>query len=237
MRHESSCLPSDPAFANKAGFNKPILHGLCSFGIAARHVVEAFAGNNPSRLKCVKARFTKHVFPGEQVQTEMWKESATRIVFQLRVVGRDAVAVGNAFVELHPEGRVEPATEAPQATPSTGGTAEAVFAQFKATFGRLSPESKSALQKKIAATFQFDIGSAPYHIDMKTGSIGSGAPPGTPNIVIAVAEKDFMDLAAGKLKGQAAYMKGLVKVKGNMMLAMKLDPLLQALSGTPPSKL
>ena len=53
----------------------------------------------------MQGRFTKHVFPGETLRTEMWLESPTRIVFQTRVVERDVIAISNAAVELYSEAR------------------------------------------------------------------------------------------------------------------------------------
>ncbi len=94
-------LHVDPAFAQKSGFSRPILHGLCSFGFIGRHALNAFAGGDPSRFKSIKVRFSDTVFPGETLQTELWKESENRIVLRCRVLERDKIAISNAAVELH----------------------------------------------------------------------------------------------------------------------------------------
>lgn len=93
-------LHADPDLAAMVGFQRPILHGLCTFGFAGRAVLKQFAGNNPERLKHIKARFTKHVFPGESLLTEMWQESDTRILFQTKVLEREAIVLSNGAVEL-----------------------------------------------------------------------------------------------------------------------------------------
>lgn len=65
-------LHADPEVARKAGFEKPILHGLCSYGIACQSLVRAVCNFDASRLRGMSARFTKPVYPGETIRTEWW---------------------------------------------------------------------------------------------------------------------------------------------------------------------
>ncbi|KAG2490751.1 hypothetical protein HYH03_010906 [Edaphochlamys debaryana] len=102
-------LHVDPKVAQRVGFPHPILHGLCSLGVSVRLVLREAAGDDPARLKSVKCRFSKHVFPGETLEVEMWRDPAApqaRIIFRTWTQGgpggRRELAVANAAVELRP---------------------------------------------------------------------------------------------------------------------------------------
>jgi len=92
-------LHIDPNFAKMAGFDRPILHGLCSFGHVARAVIQKFCGGDPDRLKELEVRFSGPVFPGETLITEMWRESDTRIILQAKTQrGEVCLSSGTATV-------------------------------------------------------------------------------------------------------------------------------------------
>lgn len=85
-------LHIDPAVGEAAGFGRTILHGSCTFGVVARAVLRLAANDEPGRLKRFGARFSKPVFPGETVRTEIWRTGA-EIVFRARSVERDVVVL------------------------------------------------------------------------------------------------------------------------------------------------
>ena len=77
-------LHIDPAFSAIGGFSSPILHGLCTYGIAVRHVIDGFCAGDPGAVREIKARFSKPVLPGQTVITEMWKD-ADKVLFSCQV--------------------------------------------------------------------------------------------------------------------------------------------------------
>ncbi|MEU8175790.1 MaoC/PaaZ C-terminal domain-containing protein [Microbispora hainanensis] len=70
-------LHSDPVFAARAGFPRPILHGLCTYGITGRALLHAVAGSDPARFAAMSGRFSKPVFPGETLTVSIWVDGLT----------------------------------------------------------------------------------------------------------------------------------------------------------------
>ncbi len=68
-------LHSDPAFAARGGFTRPILHGMCTYGITGRILLNAFCDANPARLRSMQGRFTRPVLPGDTLKVQAWKEA------------------------------------------------------------------------------------------------------------------------------------------------------------------
>jgi acyl dehydratase len=94
-------LHADPERAKVAGFERPILHGAASFGIAAHAVLRMCADYRPDRLASIEARFSKPVLPGDTLRTEMWVDGP-RISFQCRVAGRGDIVLSNGLAMLRP---------------------------------------------------------------------------------------------------------------------------------------
>jgi len=99
-------LHADPAFASSVGFPKPILHGLCTFGYATRAIIKSYCGNDVKNLKKIKVRFASPVLPGNTLLVEMWKESETKIIFQMKVKETNKVCIANAAAVLNPSSKL-----------------------------------------------------------------------------------------------------------------------------------
>ena len=229
-------LHIDPKFAGAAGFPRPILHGLCTMGMATHHVLQAFPGK---LVKAIKVRFVKHVFPGEEIETQMWKTSQNRIVLQVRAVERNEIVISGAFVEFL-DGPVQKSQETKkEEVKGAAPKASAFFKKMSDSYSKLPDAFKMDQVKKVGGVFVFNVDGSNFFIDLKNGKgeVGVGSSPQPADITILVNDNDFKALATGKMKGQAAFLKGLVKIKGNMMLAMKLDSVFKAFASLGASKL
>jgi acyl dehydratase len=95
-------LHADPAAAELAGFPRPILHGLCTMGVAGVALLTAVCDSDPHRLRALDVRFSSPVFPGETIRVSVWREAPGRAAFRAHVVERGACVLDNgscAFVD------------------------------------------------------------------------------------------------------------------------------------------
>ncbi len=92
-------LHADPKVARAAGFQRPILHGLASFGVAAHAIVRSCCDYDPTRLKSIGLRFSGPVFPGETLRTEIWRQGS-RVQFRARALERDVVVLSHGLAEI-----------------------------------------------------------------------------------------------------------------------------------------
>jgi NAD(P)-dependent dehydrogenase (short-subunit alcohol dehydrogenase family)/putative sterol carrier protein len=130
-----------------------------------------------------------------------------------------------------------PAASSTASSSSSGFKAQAIFD----VLGQKIATDGPALVSKINGIFEFDLAGADgkrqsWTVDLKTSSpsVKSGK-QGTPNVTLSLGDADFVSLMTGKLNAQNAFMKGLLKIKGDMGLAMKLEALTKGLSVPSPA--
>ena len=88
-------LHIDPGVAQAAGFDRPILHGLCTYGIAGRALIALFCAHDAQRVKRLDVRFSKPVYPGETLRTEAWRLDGHSVAFRCTVPARGVTVIDN----------------------------------------------------------------------------------------------------------------------------------------------
>ena len=99
---DNNPLHADPDVAAKAGYPRPILHGLCTYGVAARAIVQTACGNDASKLMSLNTRFSSPVFPGETLIVEMWRDGSKGVRFRAKVAERDIVVLSHGYAGIQP---------------------------------------------------------------------------------------------------------------------------------------
>lgn len=92
-------LHSDPAHAARAGFDRPILHGMCTYGVLGRSLFQRFCDSRPERFRSMRARFARPVYPGDELELSAWSDCRT-VRFTASHSGQTVVDRGR--LDLHP---------------------------------------------------------------------------------------------------------------------------------------
>lgn len=97
---DNNPLHADPAVAARAGYPRPILHGLCTYGVAARAIVQTACGNDANKLASMNTRFSSPVYPGETLVVDMWKDGNNGVRFRAKVAERDIVVLSHGYAGI-----------------------------------------------------------------------------------------------------------------------------------------
>jgi acyl dehydratase len=100
LNGDYNLLHADPAIARAAGFARPILHGLCTYGMAAHAVLRMVAKYEAAAIRSMAVRFTAPVYPGEMVRFQLWQRDSASFHLRASVDARDAVVLNAGLVEL-----------------------------------------------------------------------------------------------------------------------------------------
>uniref|UniRef100_A0A7G3AMN8 Peroxisomal multifunctional enzyme type 2 n=2 Tax=Lutzomyia longipalpis TaxID=7200 RepID=A0A7G3AMN8_LUTLO len=216
----------DPNFSIIAGYKIPILHGLCTLGFSLRAVLKAYANNDSTLFKAIKVRFVKPVIPGQTLKVDMW-QNGNRIQFKTSVVETGQDVLSGAYVDLKSTVKAEKVVSA--TTSTMGLQSDAIFGAIK---DRVDGEPAKA--KSVNGVFSYKITEngkvvKEWTLDLKNAKVYEGVPQGgvKADTTLTVADSDFVDIALGKINPQVAFMKGKLKITGNIMLTQKLVPFLK----------
>lgn len=100
MSGDRNPIHCDPAVAKRAGFERPILHGLCTYGIACRAMIVSVCGYDPTRIGAFDVRFAAPVVPGETISTDIWVDGKT-VSFRATAKERNALVLNNGRCALN----------------------------------------------------------------------------------------------------------------------------------------
>jgi acyl dehydratase len=98
---DTNPLHVDPAVARSAGFERPILHGLCTMGVACHAVLRTLWAYDATRLRAMRVRFSAPVFPGDTLRTEIWQDDDV-VSFRTFALEREVLVLNAGRIDLHP---------------------------------------------------------------------------------------------------------------------------------------
>ncbi|XP_012541776.1 peroxisomal multifunctional enzyme type 2 isoform X3 [Monomorium pharaonis] len=171
-------------------------------------------------------RFAKPVMPGQTLRTDMWR-NGNRIHFQTSVIETGTPVITGAYIDL---------LEVKMGIARTNSCSGKTDIQSDAIFVTIAEKVKQNPDeaKKVNAIFLYNITvngkqTSEWTLDLKNGEVYKGKPKsGKADATLTIEDKDMVEIALGKLNPQLAFMRGKLKITGNIMLTQKLKTLMEA---------
>ncbi|MGO9136634.1 MAG: MaoC/PaaZ C-terminal domain-containing protein [Syntrophales bacterium] len=230
-------LHVDTEFAKMVGFEKPIMHGLCTYGFACRALMKSLTPSKPEHVRRLACRFLQALYPGEPIKTLVWRsrdgEAVWRTIHAITgdvVIDRGIFEYGEVPSAEEGMGGHERMTYSTGDNLPTSGTKEdrpAVGAEtggnsmVKAIFEKMPSVFNADAAQGVDVVFQFSIsgeGGGDWYAEVKGGAckVEAGVHP-SPTSTIKMDAADFVDMINGKLPAMQAFTSGKLKIGGDIM--------------------
>lgn len=230
-------LHVDAEFAKMVGFEKPIMHGLCTYGFACRALMTSLTPGEPENVRRLACRFSQALYPGEPIKTLVWRIREGLAVWRTINANTGDVVIDRGVFEY---GEIPPAVEGAREhkhlnhltgdnlpTSRTKEDRPAVDAEIgeismvKAIFEKMPSIFNADAAKDVDATFQFNIsgeGGGDWYAEVKGGAckVEAGVHP-NPTTTLKMDAADFVDMINGKLPAMQAFTSGKLKIGGDIM--------------------
>ncbi|MDL2269643.1 SCP2 sterol-binding domain-containing protein [Desulfosarcina sp. OttesenSCG-928-A07] len=213
-------LHADPGFAVRVGFDRPIMHGLCTCGFSCRALIAALIPGQPDQARRLRCRFSAPLYPGIPIQTHIWQAEPGKALW------RTVNVQTNDIIIDHGEFDYGPAPQDPSfQTSSDPSRTDDVSGSVKGVFNALSDAFIPSAAHGIQAVFQYiitDVGV--WHCTIQDNAcIVSEGRHDRPTCVFTIKGSDFLLLMTGKLSAIEAFIAGTLKVEGDLAMAQQSE--------------
>ncbi len=230
-------LHVDAEFAKMVGFEKPIMHGLCTYGFACRALMTSLTPGKPEKVRRLTCRFLQALYPGEPIKTLVWRTREGVAVWRTINANTEDVVIDRGvfeYGEIPPAG--EGAREHKHLNHLTGDNLPTSrikedrpvvdaeigeISMVKAIFEKMPSIFNADAAKDVDATFQFNIsgeGGGDWYAEVKGGAckVEACVHP-NPTTTLKMDAADFVDMINGKLPAMQAFTSGKLKIGGDIM--------------------
>jgi acyl dehydratase/putative sterol carrier protein len=223
-------LHVDTEFAKIAGFEKPIMHGLCTYGFACRALVASLTPGEPEMVRRLACRFAHPLYPGEPIKTLIWKTRDGEALWQTVNAKTGDIVIDRGVFEYNRSVREFDHSNdfMGDNIPHLNTKKEDVMENkglsgVEAVFKKMPEVFNTEAAPGMDVTFQFSLsgeGGGDWYAEVKGGNckVEAGI-SSNPTSTIKMDAGDFLDMIGGRLNAMQAFMSGKLKVEGDIMKA------------------